>query len=335
MRRKLLIPALLFAMASQAQDAIGSFYSFTNNSTDNYSLVSSSTDLNEATGGANVTWNFTNLTQESTTTTQVTTPAADDVATYPGSTMMVETVSLTNSGSNTTRYFINQDLTGGMSLTGAEASGMVLNYSTNNAFIGAFPLSYGYTNTDQVAGTFDGLGYSGTFTGTGTSTVDAYGTLTTNVGVANNTAVTRLKTVQNILLYYSGIQAGTLTQTIYSYYNSATLSTGPLFRSITSHLVVALAGINQTVSSLESYTTTAGTQKFNTNKIVVAPNPVNDILHFSGAADFTNVSITDAAGRTVLKASGNDINVSHLSAGVYYVTAQTEAGSLSSKIVKQ
>jgi len=334
MKKSLLSFTLLLSISTFAQEAISSFYNLTGDSEDNYALVTSASGPDQATAGANVAWNFNDLVQVTTTATSVLPATAADIADYPGSTHTVKTVT---QGGNTTYYYIAVNDIGGTAITGAETSAVTLNYSTNNGFLGNFPLTYGFTNTDDVAGTFDANGTAGTFTGTAVSTVDAYGTLTVNEGYANNTAVTRLKTVQNLTLIYNGIPVGTLTQTIYSYYNSTVLGSGPLFRSISTTINVPVLSINQTQNSLESYEATSmGTVGLTpVASLSIAPNPVKDMLHFAGNAEVSNVILTDAAGRIVLQsATANDISVSHLSAGIYYATVTAGSGFTTLKMVK-
>lgn len=341
MKTKLLFSALCVSLAAFAQEPIPAFYNFNttpgNTAGNAYIVATQETPLDESAAGANVTWNFNGLEEDTRSATVVTTPSADDIAEYPGTTMLVETTTQVTGGQNVTRYFLMGSTTGSTSLTGFEVSGMELNY-TDNAFIGQFPLSYGYNNSDLIAGTFSGLGVQGTFTGTGTSTVDAYGTLNVDLGFSEGVQVSRLKATQNISLTYLGFPAGTLTQTIYSYYSPAILADGPVFRTITITLVAPLLGINQTSYNVEVYNQEAlGTGKpARINNMVIAPNPVADVLHLSGNAVVTGVTITDLSGRTVLQSkASNDISVSHLSAGVYNVAVQSETGSQTIKMIRK
>jgi hypothetical protein len=64
----------------------------------------------------------------------------------------------------------------GTSITGVSQGDIILNYSGTNSFVGLFPMSFGINNSGAVSGTFTYQGTNGTFTGTATSTVDAYGT---------------------------------------------------------------------------------------------------------------------------------------------------------------
>ncbi|KGO86440.1 hypothetical protein Q765_11210 [Flavobacterium rivuli WB 3.3-2 = DSM 21788] len=338
MKIKLLLSALFISGAAFAQEAIPSFYNFNASpggvEEDVYTFVSSPTPIDQSATGANIAWIFNQLVDEGQSSTRVIVPTEAEVNTFPGSTMLVRTTA----GNNVTNYYLATTAAGGYSLTGFQAGGMELNYSSNNGFLGDFPLSYGFTNTDDVAGTFEGMGAEGFFTGTGVTTVDAYGTLTVNVGTANATPVTRLKIVQDIDLTYLGFPVGTVNQTIYSYYG-ANLTTGPVFRSISTTLNIPILNIvNQTTTTHESYTATAlGTTALTKNNTtIIAPNPVANVLHFAGDKAITGVTITDASGRVVLQnKAGNDIAVSHLSTGVYYVAVQSANGTEVQKMIKQ
>ncbi|MXN90912.1 T9SS type A sorting domain-containing protein [Flavobacterium sp. Sd200] len=337
MKTKLLLLSLVFGTAAFSQGFVRAFYAFTAEGlTDNYTIVESSVDLNEAAStGANVIWNFNNLTALTSTSTMVIPPSASDIATYPGSTMLVQS---TKENGDVTRYFFVQNLTDGILLAGAETTGFTLNYITNNAFIMNFPLSYGGGNheePDAVAGTFQYGTYNGTFTGTISTFYESFGTLTVNVGSANNTPAMRLKTVQNLTLTVFGIQVGTATQTMYSYYGE-NLLTGPLFRSITTDIDVPLGGIDSTTTVYESYETTAmSIPQVAKSKASLAPNPVNDVLHFAGIDNINNITVMDATGRIVLTGNGNNVSANSLNKGVYYATAQTETGKQTVKFIKK
>lgn len=334
MKTKLLLPALFLTAVAFAQNTIPAFYAFTaQGATDEYTIVGSDTDFNQAAStGANVNWNFNDLLIGGFTSTKVIAPSASDIATFPGSNMQVQ---ITTQTANVTRYFFAQNGNGAISLTGAQTDNYILNYNTNNALIGTFPASYGYTSTDDVAGTLLVTNYNTTFTGTSTTTVDGYGTLTTNFGSTNGDAVTRVKNVQNLNLFLGGIPIGTATQTMYSYY-SDTLLTGPVFRNIEVNIVVPAGGIDYNFSNYELHNSlTASTPQVVKNKAVLTPNPVNDVLHFAGVENISNITVIDATGRTVLTGTGNDIAAYSLSAGIYYATAQTETGKQTVKFIKK
>lgn len=346
MKTKLLIATALLSFSAYAQNTVNSFYSTTVTNDgiqeDAYTILDPATELvHEA--GEDVIWNFTDLIAYAQAYTRVVMPTEEDIEEYPESNVLVETRTILQNGDvNQTRYFININDEGSTLLKGVETPAFFLTY-TDDAFVGDFPLSYGYTNTDAIAGSFTtDTGITGTFTGTGTSEVDAYGTLTTEIGVADNTPVTRLKTVQNLELFVGGMSMGTIVQTIYSYYSDEILATGPIFRSAVTQTLVPALGLNETSTNIDTYTGTAAapelglTAPIAASKFIIAKNPVADVLEFLGNQPVSGVTVSDAAGRVVLQSGQeNNINVSHLSAGIYYVAVQSIKGTETLKIVKQ
>ena len=328
--KKTLLTALLLAAVGVSAQTVNTFYTISPN-TYQYKLAESAALLDESASGANAAWNFSNLTAGGNSFTAIIASAPVD---FPTTNTLVETTG----DFDTTQFYLNNATGGATYVTAASSGGIVLNYSTNNAFLGTFPKAYSDAATsDPVAGSFTYEQNSGTFTGTCTTSVDGYGTLTTNVGTTPaGTPVTRLKIVQNLNLVSGIIPLGTVTQTMYSYY-AASPADAPVFRTLTLVMNFPLFGVNDTTQSIESfYNPTADTQQFAANKIAITPNPVADVLHFTGNAQITKVTVTDAAGRQVLQqAAANDVNVAQLSAGVYYVTAHTAEGIATQKIVKQ
>lgn len=70
----------------------------------------------------------------------------------------------------------------------------------------------------------------------------------------------------------------------------------------------------------------------NLNKdIILYPNPVKDILHFS--EEISTVKITDLSGKAVkqITTSGKSLDVSKLPKGVYFITLITKTGKVISK----
>ncbi|MCX8532282.1 T9SS-dependent choice-of-anchor J family protein [Chryseobacterium luquanense] len=65
------------------------------------------------------------------------------------------------------------------------------------------------------------------------------------------------------------------------------------------------------------------------------PNPVSDILNINSDSKIKSVKIYDLSGKNVLETEKSSINVSGLTSGTYIVTAQTENGIQSSKIIKK
>lgn len=337
MKSKLLYFFFLLPLFTISQTPIANYYSLPDS---NFAIVTSSTTIDQSVSGANLTWNFNNLTQVGTNIDTYTAPTALELSTYPATTSVL-TIAETLTSNESKIY--SKNLTGQVSITGASTTDLELNYINDNALIGTFPLNYNYNNSNPVAGTFDYTTYSGTFTGNITATVDAYGTLNMNdLGEgAFSGNVTRLKTVQNLSLTYIIPNVGSIVQTTYYYYDS---SNGNLvFRTNTVTVVVSLLGINETINVMESFlplsTLNINENDLLANEIQIFPNPVEDVLkiHLNNNKPFKAIMITDMSGRVVLRDNNinSSINVSHLQDGLYLITLDTDSEILTKKFIKK
>jgi hypothetical protein len=302
----------------------------------NYAIINNGIVIDQSPSGANVVWDFLNLasTIGNTTTDTYASPSPGETNTYPGTTSVITT---TDNASGQNKYFTkNSSMT--ISITGATRPDLILNYSSDNALLGTFPMSYETSTTDAVAGNFSFTTYNGTFTGTIDTQVDAYGTL--NIpdlgnGVYNG-SVTRLKSVQNLNLSL-GFISGTAVLTFYNYYDA---SNGNLvFRTNT---VVMGSPINDTstvMESLLSVTLGVNNSELSGNQLKIYPNPVTDVLNISTNSSIVmrSVKIRDISGREVIKVDGNNttLSVSHLQSGLYIATITTQKGTAIKKFIKK
>jgi hypothetical protein len=331
MKTKLLFLTLLISYLGFSQTPISSYYSVDGSG---YALVTSTLAIDQTATG-NQTWNFTNLTANGATIDSYATPTSGELATYPGTT----SVWIVTDNAMATNKIFTKNVSNVVSYTGIERTDLVLNYS-DNALIGTFPMSYNATGSDAVAGNFTYTTYSGTFTGTISTTADAYGTLNTNdVGDgAYSGSVTRLKIVQSLTLsIISPFPVTTpATQTSYNYYDS---SNGNLvFR--TNNLKVDLLSIDQTI--MESFLPNSlgvTNNVLSANQIKIVPNIVENTLNIYAKNDtvIRSVIVTDMNGRTVLNVEGNTTSfaVNQLKSGLYFATIATENDSSIQKFIKK
>jgi hypothetical protein len=81
------------------------------------------------------------------------------------------------------------------------------------------------------------------------------------------------------------------------------------------------------------------TNSFDDKSIVIYPNPVQDLLHINSKNQINKIQVFDITGRKVMNfetsQTNEDINVSSLSAGTYFVNIQTDAGKLIKKFIKK
>jgi len=337
--KKIFFIGLFMPLASFAQTPIG-IYWFSNSTgvnQDNYSVVTAGPNLDESISGANSSWNFAPISLQtvSHTTAKLATEAQREE--YPGTALVIETrTEVAGSDDDIMTYYMGDTPIMETLLAGVESPGMNLKY-TDNLYIGEFALSYGHTVDSDVSGTFDINGITGTFTGTANAAVDANGILIINEDGTDNLGATRLKIVQELQLFSNNISTGTLTYTMYYYYSIFSPSAGALARSTYATLDIPSLDISESNSKHEFYTnSTLGIDALALrDSLSIAPNPVNDVLHIAGSDDITAITVVDAAGRTVLQSTGNDVSVSHLSSGIYYVSATAGNAVKTLKMVKQ
>ncbi|MBC3758574.1 T9SS type A sorting domain-containing protein [Hyunsoonleella sp. SJ7] len=338
MKTHLLLPLFLgtFFSFSQGTD-IEQFQSATASM---YAVVESTPALDQSTAGADVTWSFNTLNKTGDSSDAHATPTAGEMTTFPGTTLVSTTTVV---GGSVNKIYL-KDSAGEASFTGLLAEGLELNYNSDNGLIGTFPLSYTDTNgTDAVAGSFNLSGStpaSGTFTGTITVEVDAYGTLNLNdVGAgAYNGQVTRLKIVQSLsLMAVTPLPiTAAATQTSYFYYDASNADL--VFR--TARIEVPLLSVDETVmESLLSSTLSAKSSERDLNTMRIFPNPVKETLNFDLSSDVAikAITVSDVTGRKVLSISttSSTLNVNGLTAGIYIATLETSKGAVSRKFVKE
>lgn len=341
MKTKLPLLLIFFSYLSNAQKPIDSYFG---SDQAIYQIVNSSIPIDQTNSGANAVWNFDSFTKIGESDDNITTPTLAELTTYPNTTKKVTINSLlsTNSTISTSEIFSTTSANV-LSITGMKNTDLELNYIKNNASFGVFPMNFGYSNTDTSAGTYIYGMYLGTFTGTVTSSFDAFGTLTmNNTGSGSfNDGVSRLKTVQNISLNYGILtNIGTVTQTTYNYYNTTNNGSNSLIlRNITTSISVPSLGINQTTTQIERFSTMKlgiNDMELQANQIQIIPNPIEDVLKIKTNLKIEAVRISDINGRVVLNSdSQNYLDVSHLEKGVYFATIATDSGIITKKILKK
>ncbi|MFD2550292.1 T9SS type A sorting domain-containing protein [Bizionia sediminis] len=326
----------LITTFSFAQAPITNFFSLPMSQ---YALVEPTGGLDQTTAGANMVWDFTNLTPLGVNTDTYAAPTSQQLQTYPGTTNVL---SITTTGSDNVNTIFAKNEADNFYFTGVSAGDIILNYNSDNAFLGTFPLMYQNQVTDAVGGTFSSPDASGSFVGTIVTTVDAHGTLTTNnVGQGAYTGnVTRLKVVQNLTLTVV-IFEGTVTQTSYYYYDNA--SGNLIFRSNTATVVFDLVNVNETISTYESFLSNPLSQEVINQDVAdafqVVPNPVSEVLTLKNKYQnpIKSIRVCDMHGRKVAETSGplNTIGLPHLAGGMYVVYVQTENGIFTQKFLKK
>jgi hypothetical protein len=338
MKIKLLLTLFITSCISLAQNQINSFYG-TNGSI--ISAVANPNTLNHGAGGINQNWTFSGFVPLGNTTYTYVAPTTSESSTYPGTTNVIVSTSIAATGKMYTKAAGTT-----VSITGLDSAGLNINFNggiggSGNATLGAFPMVYPFTNTDNnVSGNYVYGANSGTFSGTLTTTVDGYGVLNLpDYSYSGN--VTRLKTVLSVNLYLGIIPVGTASQTTYAYYEPTDTSNNFKFRSLNTVVVSSLAGINQNDTTYELWGIPILANNSNVFQSLWIQNPVQDSIIFNSAnaIENANISVTDIIGKTVYQAKNEsiigtlEIPVS-LNKGIYLITIENENGSITKKIVK-
>lgn len=309
-------------------------------------LDTASTPLPMSVSGSGVTWTVLDVTQTGTTTTNTYSTAASSTnsANYPGTTIV-------QTDGTTTTYF--KSSTNMLELLGVEASQFDLNYNVASATMATYPISFGYSNTDNTAeGTINATtpigAVSGTFTGAVTTTADGSGTLTIN-GVSTFQNVIRVKTVQNLAFDLPtplGQIQGTIDQTLYNFYHSS--SKFPVFT--VSHTVVNSPMGGQTDSRVSTLSNVAiGVKENQRNEIAFRayPNPASndvDLYFVLTQTESYSIEISNNLGQVVKTVALNNlqpgiynesINTSDLGSGIYTVKVSGKNAQGTQKLVIQ
>jgi hypothetical protein len=338
MKIKLFLSLFITSAIGFAQHQINSFYS-TSGFTP--TAVTSAAAPVQGAGGTNQTWTFSGFLTLGTSTITNVAPTATETSTYPGTNNVI----LTTSGTGEGRMF-TKNAGATVSITGLSSSGMIINCNggtggSGNATLGAFPMVYPFTNTDNsVSGTYNYGTNSGTFSGSLATTVDAWGVLNLpDYGYTGN--VTRLKTVLSVTLYVSIFPVGTASQTTYTYYDPLDTSNNFKFRSLNTIIQAAAAGIDENNTSYEVGVTPILANSNIALQSVWIQNPVQDAIKINVPNTIENVDIriSDMLGKTIYQVQNQSINgvfeipVS-LTKGMYVITIGNEYGSITRKIIK-
>ena len=337
MKTKLLLIVPVFSLLCAAQSPINSYYPVNGSE---FVVLTTTSELDQIPAGANATWNFTTLLQIGTSVDNNLPPTAEEIPIFPNTTINTVTTSTIGDAISIANIYSKENA-GQVSITGLINPQIELNFAANNALIGTFPLNYGYSNVDDLEGTFTSGAFNGGVAGTITNSVDAYGTLNLDIdggGIASY-QVTRLKSVQNVVLSF-GIfgDIGTIDQTLYYYYINGG-SSSPIFRASRTVVNVPLQGINnETFDQMERYNMPLGVD--DNSKIAnlsLFPNPTQDQLHIdSKDSEIKEITISDMSGRIVFHQNGNveTLSLGNLQNGIYNATIVTTSGSKTEKIIK-
>ena len=299
----LIITLLICSFFANAQPVLNNTDFGTDLSGTGYSGTPSS--LSQGNDGPDQVWDFSGLTlTQNSTTTTVTVASAPLSANFPSANYCWKITNNTNiSGYNFFSLSNSSFESLGLSVLGQA------NKYTDTSIMYTFPYTYNTTITDTYKGITDISPKSFT------TVYDAYGTLITPLGTYTN--VIRQKKTEGTTVNYIWIQ------------------TNPFF------ILMEKTITNGTSSSISVFKNTSplGVDPIEPKKaMAVFPNPAHTELNIQLPEQETLdcVAITDITGKIVLKQDQNlnQINVSNLANGLYFIEAHSGNKKFQTKFIK-
>lgn len=275
---------------------------------------------NPGISGANVTWNFSSLTPQSTSAGTMVAPSTlSDGSNHPASNIATEDAS----SGNQTFMFVDGDE---LSMTGGYSPGAFRDVYTNIRELVKFPITFGNSFNETFSGTSNNIAANQTFDRSGTIaiTADGYGDLVLPYGTITN--VLRVKTVT----LYSDAQGGVpfinYQDTSYYWYNT---STNYIIMSWTVLNTVNFSSIKVGMYLDQSSVVTSLGDDFIPNKpITIYPNPVvnnqTNIL-LDKLYENAQLQVIDVTGKIVktdkIEATSKNLmlKLDGLNKGIYFI----------------
>ncbi|MFY7666202.1 T9SS type A sorting domain-containing protein [Flavobacterium sp.] len=331
MKQQLLSFLLISTTALFAQQPITNFLGGPNMF---YASLQPNNLPDQSSSGSNQSLVYPSVTNGSVVET-VETPTAAELVNFPGATHVFRTSGIIDGNPTTSNSYVII-IGSSLQVIGLIVDTLTLKYDTNSATVGTYPLPYNFQNFDDaVSGTFVYGQYTGTFSGTLTTSVDAAGGL--SIGNSETFNVTRLRSSQALDLSYGNFGVvGNLTIQSSNYYTDNATPEFPILRQATTSLVVPLLQINESRTRVEvaSQFANTGFEPIANNRLSLAENPVNQQLELVTDAQITSVEIFNIQGKLMGTYSKTLIDVSNYASGVYVAVVSSAYGNKTIKFVK-
>lgn len=331
MTKKLLLLSVLYCGFSHAQQPITNFLGGENML---YTSFDPEGAPSQTEGGSSQIWGYSNNPNGNTVDT-VETPTSTELVQFPEATHVFRSVgTIDNASTNGNIYAKIQGST--VEIVGIKIDNLTLKYNTESATVGTFPLPYNYENLDEtVSGTFTYNQYTGTFSGTLFTAVDASGTL--GLATFEEFLVTRLRSVQNLNLSYLNFGVvGNLSIQSSSFYTDNGTPEFPILKQVTTSLVVPLLQINENRTRVEFATEFLGVDNPDNpnSRVVLVENPVKQQLKLVSNSQISEIVIFNLQGKKMGTYTTTTVDVSEYAAGVYIAVVNSASGSKTIKFVK-
>lgn len=280
--------------------------------------------------GNNCTWDFTGLSTMTLAYLSYITPSASpNYTNYTGCNIVQK------DGTSYTYMMSSNTPNQQVEIIGITLPLGTLNFS-DPAILIRYPVSYGTSISDPVAGAFTSTITNGTASGSMTIDADGLGTLKLPMGVTLNN-VLRVKNVLDLSLS-AGLFSSKVKQYYYSYFSPT--SKFPVLTINYSWVKLNFSGtptINPVVDGNMSFFTAIPEIKLNEDFLVsVHPNPATNELNIEASAigNFSHMELMNAQGQLVFAGPVTEhINVEHLARGFYMVTFRSGLGLVRKKVL--
>lgn len=214
----------------------------------------------------------------------------------------------------------------------------IIKHTVNPMIAMKYPMSVGDYYTDATAGTVSFGATTGTTAGTVNVIVDGSGTL--KVGPYTHTGIVRVKLVESIatsIIVFGMPVSGTVTRTIYSYYDFAD-SQLPVFIHATIDVNTTALSDNYTAVYYDGIPNYAGIETAEpVSNFSVYPNPATDVVTVSTDGKAQSLKVINALGQVVLNLNNPQavevLDASAFEPGIYVVQIQNAGVTTEQKLV--
>ncbi len=280
--------------------------------------------------GSNCTWDFTGITTTTLASLSYLTPSATPNYTdYNGCNIVQK------DGTSYTYMMTSNSPNQQVEIVGITLPLGTLNFS-DPAILIRYPLSYGTSLSDPVAGAFTSTITNGTASGNMTIDADGLGTLKLPMGITLNN-VLRVRNVLDLSLS-AGLFSSKVKQFYYSYFTST--SKFPVLTINYSWVKLNFSGtptINPVVDGNIGFFTAVPEIRLNdVNLVSVLPNPASNdlILTESMPGSISSMELMNAQGQIVYHgAFTKHLNVEQFSRGFYLATFHSGFAIIRKKIL--
>lgn len=286
--------------------------------------------LNLNAGGANATWDLSSLIPSQTLTQNYISLGSSSSPSFFSTANIVEQ-NPSATPTETYYYISNSEY----SAIGQYVPGSARLIYNDKRELVKFPMTYNTTCSETFAATVEALAYGYTLDRAGSIKIqgDAYGSLILPYATVNN--VLRVCITSDYDDEMSGMTIATYSDTIYLWcdlYNKTAIASQTIL-----YVNYSLQMNQITYMTQASLVVADDHQIKKDGNLTLFPNPAKNVVNVKNTEGIASIDIYDLKGlliKTVdIEADNQQINISNLSAGVYFVKYNTSDGSYTEKLI--